>query len=178
MRLTLLVLTVTQLLACGQQANEPQSRQQSDNVTPSTSSALSSTEEVQIAHELIVYKDPQCGCCGAWAEHMTAAGFKVNTVNSKNMQSIKSQYRVAPNFQSCHTVVDSQTGYVFEGHIPASTITRFLEEKPVDALGLAVPGMPVGSPGMEMGDRFDDYDVLLLKKDGSSEVYEEVRSKG
>jgi len=83
--------------------------------------------------------------------------------------------RFAPRYQSCHTAVSSH-GYVFEGHVPARHIKAFLANPPADAIGLAVPGMPLGSPGMEVGSRFDPYEVLLLKKDGSSEVFARVDS--
>jgi hypothetical protein len=89
---------------------------------------------------------------------------------------IKNDYGIAPEFQSCHTAVTSN-GYVFEGHIPARFVQQFLENPPDDAIGLSVPGMPAGSPGMEMGDRFTPYKVWLLKKDGSADVFASVNSR-
>jgi hypothetical protein len=116
-----------------------------------------------------VYKSPTCQCCGRWVEHVKLSGIEVSTQDTNNLSSIKTRYEIAPEYQSCHTgVID---GYVFEGHIPASIIKKFLTEKPDNAIGLSVPGMPIGSPGMEMGARHDDYDVLLLKSNGQSEVY-------
>jgi hypothetical protein len=121
-----------------------------------------------------VFKNPSCGCCGKWVDHIESAGFSVSVEKMADLNALKTQHRIAPRYQSCHTgIVDD---YVFEGHIPASVIERFLQEKPEGAIGLAVPGMPVGSPGMEMGNRRDDYDVLLLKRDGSSEVYQPIRA--
>lgn len=141
--------------------------------------AACSEEEVAPANVTVgepvkmeVFKQASCGCCGKWVDHAQSTGFDVAVKNRKSMTSIKREFDIAPQYQSCHTAVAS--GYVFEGHVPASLIQRFLAEKPADAIGLAVPGMPVGSPGMEMGDRFDSYDVLLLKTDGTSEIYAHV----
>lgn len=122
--------------------------------------------------QMEVFKQSSCECCGKWVEHLEEAGFAVKTEDRLYLDDIKREFDIEPSYQSCHTgVVD---GYVFEGHIPASLIRRFLEEKPEDAFGLAVPDMPIGSPGMEADDRFDSYDVLLLKNDGTSEVYAHV----
>jgi hypothetical protein len=122
---------------------------------------------------LDVYKSPSCGCCGAWVEHLEANNFAANIHHPDDLAGVKVRYGIEPRYQSCHTAI-SADNYVFEGHIPAAVIERFLAEKPAGAIGLAVPGMPVGSPGMEMGDRHDDYQVLLLKADGSSEVYQQI----
>lgn len=126
--------------------------------------------------QMEVFKQASCGCCGTWIDHIESAGFEVRATNLEDLNAIKDQFGIQPRYQSCHTgVVD---GYIFEGHIPASLVQRFLEEKPGGAIGLAVPGMPVGSPGMEMGERFDSYDVLLLQSDGSSEVYAHIDGPG
>lgn len=119
-----------------------------------------------------VYKSPTCGCCGDWVDHVEDGGFKTEITDTENMEAIKQKLGIRSEFQSCHTAVIDD--YVFEGHIPADIIERFLQEKP-KALGLAVPGMPIGSPGMEMGDRVDDYDVLIIRKDGSSAVYAQIK---
>ena len=119
-----------------------------------------------------VYKRPSCKCCGKWIQHAKSAGFDVTTKNRASLKAVKKAAGIKPHHQSCHTGVAE--GYVFEGHIPAAIIQKFLEEKPISAIGLAVPGMPAGSPGMEMGTRFEPYDVLLLKRDGSSELYAHV----
>jgi hypothetical protein len=124
--------------------------------------------------ELDVFKSPTCDCCGLWVSHIEANKFVATTHHPADLNRIKYKLGIAPQYQSCHTGV-SKEGYVFEGHVPANIMQRFLAEKPEGALGLAVPGMPIGSPGMEMGDQRDDYDVLLLKKDGSAEVYERIR---
>lgn len=124
---------------------------------------------------LDVYKSPTCGCCEAWITHLESAGFHARIHHPDDLNAIKNQHRISPQFQSCHTAISAE-GYVFEGHIPAWVIAQFLAEKPERALGLAVPGMPVGSPGMEMGDRFSPYDVLLLNDDGSSTPYIRINS--
>ena len=98
------------------------------------------------AGEITVYKSPTCGCCNKWVSHLRDAGFKVNTINSDDLESIKLSAGVQPFLQSCHTALVD--GYVVEGHVPASDIKRLLQERPA-VTGLAVPGMPAGSPGME-----------------------------
>lgn len=122
---------------------------------------------------LEVYKNPQCGCCGKWVDHMNAAGFDSTAINRDDLSGFKAEHGIARQYQSCHTGLSG--GYVFEGHVPAAEVKRFLASPPEGAIGLAVPGMPVGSPGMEMGDRHQDYDVLLLKEDGSAEVFAKIR---
>ena len=92
----------------------------------------------------------------------------------QNLQKVKDQYSIKPKYQSCHTAV-SQDGYIFEGHIPSKFIAQFLSEDHPNAIGLSVPGMPLGSPGMEVEGMFTPYDVLILFNDGSSKVYAEVR---
>lgn len=122
-----------------------------------------------------VYKSPTCGCCGVWVEHLEEAGISSVSHHPEDMNVFKSEQGIEQKFRSCHTAV-SKDGYVFEGHIPAKFIRKFLTEKPKNAKGLAVPAMPVGSPGMEYGERFMAYVVYQLNKDGSSEVYAEVKS--
>ena len=121
---------------------------------------------------------PSCGCCKKWIEHLSADNtgdheFKVYAHNNSKLEQLKANKGIAPRYQSCHTALSIE-GYVFEGHIPAKIIKQFLANKPSDAIGLSVPGMPAGSPGMEMGNRFSPYDVLLLRKDGSSEIYAHI----
>jgi hypothetical protein len=119
------------------------------------------------ASVITVYKDPNCGCCMKWIEHLSKAGFVVMPKDMTNMDEVKSNMRVPKQLQSCHTgVVDK---YVIEGHVPADVIKKFLAEKPTD-LGLAVPGMPSGSPGME-GGRVDKYDIIAFTGAGKTRVY-------
>lgn len=122
--------------------------------------------------EVVMHKDPNCGCCGKWAEHLEANGFRVKTVMEGDMQSIKRRLGVPQRLTSCHTA--KVGGYVIEGHVPASAIKRLLREKPAQA-GLAVPGMPAGSPGMEVPGRKDPYDVVAFDRAGRSRVHERFR---
>ena len=125
---------------------------------------------------LEVYKSPTCGCCGQWVSHIKSEGFVVKTHNRQSLDSIKQQFNIPTNLQSCHTGV-SKDGYFFEGHIPAKFIHQFLAQPPAGARGLTVPGMPVGSPGMEMGNRFTSYPILLVMEDGSTQVFAKIGSK-
>ncbi len=111
---------------------------------------------------ITVHKDPNCGCCAAWAEHLTRAGFQVKIVETGNVALIKRKLGVPSDLASCHTAVVA--GYVIEGHVPASAVSRLLERKP-QATGLAVPGMPIGSPGME-GGAPEVYETVLFGPQG------------
>ncbi len=117
-----------------------------------------------------VYLTPTCGCCTEWVAHIEDYGFDVELayVDNARMFEVKDEYDVGPHLSSCHTSVVN--GYVFEGHIPGEVVREFLAEAP-PVRGLAVPGMPIGSPGMEMGDRVDPYDVLAFTSDGYTQVY-------
>jgi len=114
-----------------------------------------------------VYKNPSCGCCKKWINHLEKNGFKVEASNVSNLDPIKQKFGIAPQFRACHTAKIGK--YVVEGHVPASDIKKMLAEKP-DIMGLAVPGMPMGSPGME-GHRKDPYQVISLKQEGQPEIY-------
>lgn len=145
--------------------------QQQGNSTAMATEASSAATTV-----LQVMKDPSCGCCEGWIQHASERGFVAQISHPQDLNGEKLKLGIAPQFQSCHTAV-SPEGYVFEGHIPANIVQRFLDEKPDDAIGLAVPGMPMGSPGMEIGDRFQPYDVLVMKNDGSAQVYAHIATK-
>jgi len=128
-------------------------------------SALAQAATVQ------VWKDPNCGCCHLWVEHLQASGFKVEVRDVGNTAARK-RLGMPEKLGSCHTATVG--GYVIEGHVPATDIHRLLKELPV-ALGLSVPGMPIGSPGMdgpEYKGRKDAFDVLLVQKDGSSKSFQ------
>jgi hypothetical protein len=115
-----------------------------------------------------VWKSPTCGCCTGWVEHMRKAGFQVEVKDLVDLTAIKAERGVATEHQSCHTgLVD---GYTIEGHVPAEDIKRMLAERP-QITGLAAPGMPVGSPGMEMGAQRDAYDVLAFTRGGQTTVW-------
>lgn len=116
---------------------------------------------------ITVYKDPNCGCCNNWVAHLVKHGFRVTEKNTGEMTEIKRGLGVPEVLESCHTGVVN--GYVIEGHVPALDIKRLLKQKP-KIVGLAVPGMPVGSPGME-GSRVDRYDVLSFDKAGKTAVF-------
>lgn len=116
-----------------------------------------------------VYKDASCGCCTAWVEHLTAAGFTATVDESADMAAIKAKLGVPDDLTSCHTGVIA--GYAIEGHVPAADIKRLLKEKP-KALGIAVPAMPVNSPGMEVeGAPNERYTVWLFTKDGKRSAF-------
>lgn len=115
-----------------------------------------------------VFKSPSCGCCGAWVDHLKEAGFTVRVVEVDDTTVTRKRYGLPDKFGSCHTGIVN--GYVVEGHVPATEIKRLLTAKPV-AIGLSVPGMPVGSPGMEYGERKDPYDVFLIDKGGRETVF-------
>ena len=123
---------------------------------------------------LLVNKTPSCGCCKEWVKHAENHGFVTYTKDYQSLNNIKKKYKIKREFQSCHTTVSSN-GYVFEGHIPAKFIEKFLSENHPNAIGLTVPGMPLGSPGMEFDNRFMPYDILIMYSDGSSKVYAEIR---
>ena len=127
---------------------------------------LSASDEALAPVEVIVYKSPTCGCCSKWVDHMTASGFKVIAHDTSNMQAVKTRLGVPDGMASCHTSVVN--GYVIEGHVPAADIQRLLRDKPKVA-GLAVPGMVMGSPGME-GGRSDPYNVVTFGT-GASTVF-------
>ncbi len=119
---------------------------------------------------LAVFKSPTCGCFAKWNEHMTAAGYSVNSSDRTDMNAIKDEHRIPTALRSCHTALVG--GYVVEGHVPADVVAKLLAEKPAGVVGIAVPGMPAGSPGMESPDGFKSpYQVLAFTKDGQSRVY-------
>lgn len=124
--------------------------------------------------ELHVYKTPRCGCCAKWVTHMKAAGFKVTVEDVTEMAAVKRRTGVPYELSSCHTTVVGD--YVIEGHVPAPVVRRFLEEAPQVA-GIAVPGMPTGSPGME-GPNPRPYDVIAFDGKGNRTVFEHVDPRG
>jgi hypothetical protein len=121
--------------------------------------------------EITVFKDPTCQCCDGWIAHLRANGFQVSVkeIDGPALRELKQKYAIPSTFQACHTAVID--GYVIEGHVPAAEIHRLLQERP-KALGLVVPGMPTGSPGME-STRSEKYSVLLFDSNGESSVYRE-----
>ena len=120
------------------------------------------------AHTITVFKDANCGCCKSWIEHLQKHSFTVIARDTADLSGIKRTARLPERLGSCHT--GFVNGYVVEGHVPAADILRMVKEKPKIA-GLSVPGMPLGSPGMEVGSRKDPYDVIAFNRDGTTRVY-------
>lgn len=130
--------------------------------------ALAATKVATAADTVIdVYKSPTCGCCGKWVEQLRTSGFKVTVNDIVNVDGFRAKAGVPASLAACHTALVD--GYVVEGHVPATEIRRLLAERP-KALGLAVPGMPMGAPGMD-APHAKGYDVLLFQADGTTRVY-------
>lgn len=153
-RLLISLLFVTALVACNE-----------DSVESPTTNGIA----------LAVYKTETCGCCTIWADYMKGHGYDITIHHPEDLNTIKNQFAIDVQWQSCHTAVND-AGYFFEGHIPERFVKQFLNDIPDNAAGLAVAGMPLGSPGMEVGDRFTPYEIRLLNKDGSSSVYAEIKT--
>lgn len=120
------------------------------------------------AASMTVHKSASCGCCAKWVEHVQKHGFEVKVVNVDDIMAVKAKAGIPDKLASCHTTMVG--GYVIEGHVPAADIKKLLASKP-KAKGLAVPGMPMGSPGMEHGDHKQPFQTLLIKPDGSTVVF-------
>ena len=115
-----------------------------------------------------VFKSPYCDCCGAWVDHLRRAGFAVKVTSVDDTAAARKRLGMPDDFGSCHSA--SVAGYALEGHVPAAEVRKLLALRPA-AIGLAVPGMPVGSPGMEVGSRRDAYQVFLIDRGGRSSVF-------
>lgn len=157
-----------------QQSTENTQTSQDKSVPESKDMPKESLKTEQIKTEdglaITVYKSPTCGCCSMWEDHLTKAGFKVTSKPTDNMTEIRKKYNVPDKMQSCHTgIID---GYIIEGHVPASDVKKLLKERPSDVVGLAAPGMPGKSPGMQPeGKEPKDYDVLSFDKQGNRKVF-------
>lgn len=119
--------------------------------------------------DIVVYRSPTCGCCGKWEEHLSKSGFRVTSKVVDDVSEIKKKHGISSDKASCHTA--EVAGYFVEGHVPAPTIKRLLKEKPQNVRGITVPGMPLGSPGMEAPGHHPSYEVFSLQKDGKAVVY-------
>ncbi len=117
--------------------------------------------------EIDVYRSPTCGCCGKWIKHLQENNFIVKDFVTNDVQAIKDKYGVSDNMSSCHTALVN--GYVVEGHVPAADIIKLITDKP-SVIGISVPGMPVGTPGMDMGGRKDAYSVVSFDKEQNYQV--------
>ena len=122
------------------------------------------------AESVTVYKDPACGCCAKWVEHLQQQGFVTTVTEVANVDDVKTKNHVPQQARSCHTAL--VRGYVIEGHVPAADIQRLLKERPTGVVGLAVPGMPIGSPGMEVpGIKAQPFNVVAFDKEGRTTVF-------
>ncbi|WP_296194661.1 MULTISPECIES: DUF411 domain-containing protein [unclassified Psychrobacter] len=150
--------------------------QNSQVQTPKTESTSASSNSDALRNvSATVYKDANCGCCKEWIGHAEHHGMTATGQDVADLAVFKERYGVPSNMRSCHTAVTTD-GYVFEGHVPAKYIAQFLANPPSEAIGLAVPGMPMGSPGMEYQNKFSPYQVMQINKDGSTAVYAEIDS--
>jgi hypothetical protein len=118
---------------------------------------------------ITVYKDPSCGCCTKWVEHLRGAGLHPAVQDRTDMDALKDSLGVPRPLRSCHTAVAGR--YVIEGHVPAADLKKLVARAPAGVVGLAVPGMPSGSPGMETSGRADRYDVMAFRVDGSATTF-------
>ena len=131
---------------------------------PRLSSAMTGAAPIPVT----VYKSPSCGCCKNWVTHMQGAGFAVKVIDMDDLTTVKKNAGVPQKLQSCHTALVG--AYVVEGHVPADLVKKMLAQKP-QITGLAVPGMVTGSPGMEMGDGKDPYDVIAFDRAGKTTIF-------
>ena len=181
MKLTILMLVLLPALFSGCESSSTTTApantttQQAPTISKPAATPVANTASAKISSikDLItVYKSPSCQCCSRWVSHLEANGFKVKAINVKDVIPYKKKGGVTPKLASCHTAFVN--GYVVEGHVPASDIKRMLKEKP-DIKGLTVPEMPVGTPGMEVGNKKDPYDVISFDKNGKTKVYKSYR---
>jgi len=132
------------------------------------------TEPFSGVKQVSVYRSPSCSCCEDWVKHMQKHGFKIkDDIQTEDMEAIKEEYRVPSQLASCHTAIID--GHVIEGHVPADDIKRFIAQSPKQA-GLSVPGMPSGTPGMEMGNKKDPFAVVSFNQNGKAEIFKEYQS--
>lgn len=130
--------------------------------------------QVEEQVDIVVHRSPSCSCCGKWVEHLKQNNFNVKDIVSDDVQAIKNKYGVTQEMASCHTAIVN--GYVVEGHVPASDIRTLLKNKP-GVVGIAVPGMPSGTPGMEMGGKKDAYQVISFDKKNQRQVFNSYQAE-
>lgn len=140
-----------------------------------TSALASDSDVIQTSPNMVVYKHPLCFCCKKWIRYLQDNGLEVRAISRMDMRSVKTQWHLPKGMTSCHTAVWRQK-YVFEGHIPVKYIQRFLRDPPAGAIGLIVPGMPLGSPGMHDGKSFEPYSIYLLLRGGDYRYYARVEA--
>lgn len=163
---TLVAAGALALAGCGAPQQSDASKTEAANGMPASDGSPAAP---QLA-AMTVYRDPNCGCCEAWAEIARKAGYDVTVVDHSDMAAIKRQHGVPAELASCHTTVVG--GYAIEGHVPLAAVARLLEERPSGTKGVAVPGMPRGSPGMEMPDGArDPFQVIAFDAAGRTQVF-------
>lgn len=135
---------------------------------------VNAEEDAEGNLQIEVYRSPSCGCCSKWLAHLRENQFDVKDFVANDVQAIKDKYGVSKNMASCHTAIVN--GYVVEGHVPADDIKKMLSLKP-EIIGISVPGMPVGTPGMEMGAKKDSYEVISFDKQGKNKVFSSYEGK-
>lgn len=151
------------LIGCGSSADRSSPAEQA---AAGDEAAGTGAQKISMA----VYRDPSCGCCEAWAEIARNAGYEVTLIDDPNMTAVKQRLGVPPQLSSCHTVVVGD--YVVEGHVQLEDVARLLRERPSDIKGIAVPGMPLGSPGMEVPDGTKEpFQVIAFDASGNTSVY-------
>ena len=190
LRSTLVLFAASSLFACGQSSTSASDAssvptEKSASVTanvagsqPTSASVIStpvSNPDLLKNISAAVYKDVNCGCCKDWISHAEDNGLGTTAHDVADIALFKDRYGVPTEMRSCHTAITTD-GYVFEGHVPAKYMAEFLENPPAQAIGLAVPGMPVGSPGMEYQNKFMPYQIMQLNKDGTTQVYADIDS--
>ena len=165
----LLAAVAAMVMACAPAPDPPASAQANAPGTAAPATPAAPVEAEGTFPRLVVHKSPACGCCGLWVEHMQQAGFPVEVRDTNELNPIKERLGVPYGKGSCHTA--EVAGYVIEGHVPADDVKRLLADRP-DAKGLVLPGMPLGSPGMETPDgRTDAYTVELIANDGTTSAF-------
>ena len=138
-------------------------------LAPAAWSDDSAKEEDTHSTHVVMHKNPGCGCCDLWADHLHTYGFTVESIEDPKILSFKAERNIPGPLMSCHTAVVD--GYFVEGHVPANDILKLLKEKPENVTGIAVPGMPLGSPGMEHP-RPEDFNTIALLSDGNAYIFE------
>lgn len=156
------VLVLSILAGCSQRDKEP-----AIDTTAAVNVAATLRPVTDSAPLVTVYKSPTCTCCTAWVDHMKESGFRVVSIDTSNLDAIKRRYGIAPEHAACHTAIVGE--YVVEGHVPADDVRRLLAQRPA-IIGLAVPGRPAGSPGME-GAYKQSYEVLAFARGGVTTVF-------
>lgn len=159
--------TAVAMAGCGGgESTSPATRGDRQPGRPSDASGDEAGDEAGSLGALTVFKDPTCGCCGAWVRQAEEAGMVVSVEEQDDLPQVFADRRIPLELQSCH-LAQSETGHLFVGHVPPRFVQDFLENPPAEGRGLSVPGMPTGSPGMEVGDSFEPYDVLMMTKNGA-----------